>query len=81
MIEKHSEKLEEKQRMLIHDMEQARKYQLIEKQKHARELEENKPSPRISSGIRQQPIVEDLPTKPIISKTTIEPKVKENCVG
>lgn len=53
-------------------MEQARKYQLIEKQKHAREIE---PSPRISSNIHQersQPILEDLPTKP-----TLEPKVKE----
>lgn len=59
-------------------MEKARKYQLIEKQKHAREIEENKSAPRISSAIRPSPVIEDLPIdpKPVISKTTVEPKVR-----
>ena len=86
MIEKQTEETEEKQRILIADMEQARKYQLIQKEKYAREIEGSKSRTHSSFEFQRHPIVEDSPTieidrseqKSTIPKATVEPKVKLN---
>ncbi len=93
VLKQQQQEIYERQRTLIHDMEQARKYDLIEKQKLAKEREEKKKISIVQQERTQSQLelekqdalqtdynnqVDQLvqKQKPVITTTTIEPKVK-----
>jgi len=88
ILKQQQEEIYEKQQILINDMEQTRKYDLIQKQKQAKEREEKKPL-KISIVQQEQPqsklesekkddIQRDYNKQKdvIATTTTVEPKVK-----
>jgi hypothetical protein len=87
ILKQQQEEINEKQQTLINDMEQTRKYDLIQKQKQAKEREEKK-SLKISivqqersqsklESEKQDDIQRDYnKQKDLVTTTTVEPKVK-----